>query len=141
MLLLLPQDLPQEFIGVFPVVKIAVPGCCLHQPELWFADKEEFMKYLILFSVLTSGAFAEVPQTEDSAPPMPERFQPDDSSARAGNPGTFTSKGPKANVPETKLNMDNHSKPKLDPYVRESRIESEEIQAQEDYQEESKGRK
>lgn len=93
------------------------------------------MKYLILFSLFITGAYANLPATEDSAPPMPkeQKYKPNDGTARAGNPGSFTSKGPAANVPETKLSKENHQQPKLDPYVRESQIgiESEDIQAQE----------
>lgn len=76
------------------------------------------MKLFLIALMSLNFAFAtsSLKDNEDSAPPTPkdgiselqyEEYEPNDGSARPGNPGTFTSKGPESTVPETNLEMKN----------------------------------
>lgn len=91
------------------------------------------MKIFLYILLSTSLAYAAQPlkPTEDSAPPMPkgdasyeyEEYQPNDGTARPGNPGTFTSKGPESNVPETNLEMKNLPQAEMDQEIQAEEAE------------------
>lgn len=68
------------------------------------------MKFLLILSFATVAVMAATPAKDiKSSPPTfeYEEYQPNDGSARPGNPGTFTSKGPESNLPETNLELNN----------------------------------
>jgi hypothetical protein len=89
------------------------------------------MKLLILclFALNFSQAETYLKSNQDSTPPTPHKdssevdYKPNDGSARPGNPGTFTSKGPKSNLPETNLEMENHPELKTNQEIQAEEAE------------------
>ncbi len=85
------------------------------------------MKLILSLSLGMSFAYGATPAEVDvkTTPPtfQYEEYEPNDGSARPGNPGTFTSKGPKSNVPETNLEMKNHPKPKANQEMQAEEAE------------------
>lgn len=73
------------------------------------------MKLFIIFILSLNFAFAtsNLKSNQDSAPPTPQEETYENGTANPENPGTFTSKGPKASVPETNLEMKNHPKAEM----------------------------
>lgn len=80
------------------------------------------MKFIIL-SMLALGIAQAGNLEKKDAGIQYEEYEPNDGTARPGNPGTFTSKGLASNIPETNLELENH--PKVD---KELEIQAEEAE-------------